>query len=209
MSADQESKQERAAVPAQRFRVYRRHGYYRPGLRADRDAHDTKTPYFLATLPDGADGPFLPGSARLILGESRAGFRFPPEKAFEFELPAVIQETAVPQRVEVSRVVAEAVQGIVRLLTPLGLIQAVSEYAGPRGTRCGLVMIKNRFFRALQGVGLCLHEIKPAQLVYPSDGPAPGYFHKHPDPVIPAYWLADDMGPSIERAIMRDQGAGG
>ena len=83
--------------------------------------YDARAAYFLATLRAGTNECFLLGSARLILGESRAGFRFPAEEAFEFELPAAIRETTVSERVEVTRVVVEAVQGIVigGLLTPL------------------------------------------------------------------------------------------
>ena len=33
---------ERSAVMAQRFRVYQRHGYYRPGLKADHDEYDRR-----------------------------------------------------------------------------------------------------------------------------------------------------------------------
>ena len=43
------TKAERAAVLAQRFRVYQRHGYYRAGLRVDRDGYDRKAVYFMAT----------------------------------------------------------------------------------------------------------------------------------------------------------------
>lgn len=197
------TRRERAAVLAQRFRVYQRRGYYRPGLPADRDAHDDRALYFLAGLRDGADGCFLLGSARLILGESRPGFRFPAEQAIEFELPAAIRDTAVSQRVEVSRVVAEAVQGIVigGLLTPLGLIQAIAGHTRPLDVRCGLAVIKLRLLRALQGLGVRLHEIQPARLIYPKDGPVSGYFHHHPDPVVPVWWLVDEIAPSIEHAI--------
>ncbi len=202
------TKQERAAVLAQRFRVYQRRGYYAPGLRDDRDAHDDKALHFLATLPDGAGGRFLLGSARLILGESRSGFRFPTEEAFEFDLPAAVRETAVSERIEVGRVVAEAVQGIVigGLLIPLGLIHAICAYAWPRGARAGLAVIKRRLLRALQGVGVALHEIEPAVLVYPKDGPLAGYCY-HSDPLVPVYWLSEEIGPSVERAIARHQRA--
>jgi hypothetical protein len=88
------TKAERAAVLAQRFRVCQRHGYYRAGLRVDRDAYDRKAGYFMATLA-GANVPDLVlGSARLTLGESHSRFRFPAEKAFAPELPAVIH--AIP-----------------------------------------------------------------------------------------------------------------
>jgi hypothetical protein len=99
--------------------------------------------------------------------------------------------------------VAEPVQGIVigGLLTPLGLIQAISEYVRPLGIRCGLSVIKRRFLRVLQGLGVRLHEIQPARLLYPSDGPVAGYYHRHPDPVVPVYWLVDEIAPSVEQAI--------
>ncbi len=38
-----------------------------------------------------------------------------------------------------------------------------------------------------------LHEIQPARLIYPSDGPVSGYYHHHPDPVVPVYWLTDEI----------------
>lgn len=204
------TREERAAIQAQRFRVYERHGYYRPGLQADRDAYDRGAAYFLALLPDGNRGALLLGSARVILGESRDRFRLPTEHAFEFDLPAAVAQTVVSQRLEVTRVVAEAVQGIVigGLLTPLGLLQAISAFFRPRDVRCGLAVIKRRFLRALQGAGVCLHEIHPARLIYPSDGPVSGYYHDHPDPVVPVYWLTDEIAPSVERAIAHHQCAG-
>jgi hypothetical protein len=144
----------------------------------------------------------------LIVGEPSPGFRFPTEEAFELELPAAIRETAVSERIEVGRVVAEAVQGIVigRLLIPLGLIHAISAYAWPRGARTGLAVIKRPLLRALQGVGVALHEIEPATLVYPKDGPLAGYCY-HSGPLVPVYWLSDEIGPSVERAIARYQHA--
>ena len=160
-------------------------------------------------LPDAAHGALLLGSARLILGQAHTGFRFPVEEAFEFERPAAIRDTATSQQVEVTRVVAEAVQGIVigGLLTPLGLIQADFGVRMPLGIRAGMAVIKLRFLRALQGAGVCLHEIHPARLIYPIDGMASGYYHRHPDPVVPVYWRAEEIGPSVERAIARYQGA--
>ena len=46
-----------------------------------------------------------------------------------------------------------------------------------------------------------LHEIQPARLVYPSDGPVAGYYYRHPDPVVPVYWLVNEIAPSVEPAI--------
>jgi len=201
--------QERAAILAQRFRVYQRRGYYAPGLRDDRDAHDDKALYFLATLPDGGGGHFLLGSARLILGETRPDFRFLTERAFELELPAALRDTAPTQRFEVSRMVAEAVQGVLigGLMIPLGLIQAISEHTRPLDVSCGLAVIKLRLLRALQGLGVRLHEIRPTRLIYPSDGPVSGYYHRHPDPVVPVWWRVDEITPSVEQAIARYQGS--
>jgi hypothetical protein len=203
--------EERAAVEAQRFRVYQRHGYYRPDLHADRDTFDDTAAYFLATLPDGAGGRFLLGSARLIPGEARPEFRSITERAFELDLPTAVRDTAPDRRFEVSRMVVESVQGVIigGLMIPLGLIQAISEYTQPLDVRCGLAVIKLRLLRALQGLGVCLHEIQPARLIYPSDGPVSGYYHHHPDPVVPVWWRIEEIAPSVERAIARYRGAGG
>jgi N-acyl-L-homoserine lactone synthetase len=195
------TRHERTAVQAQRFRVHQRHGYYRAGLGVDRDDYDDKAVPFLAVLQDAALDPVLLGSARLILGEPRAEFRFPVERAFEFDLPPTVAATAPVQRIEVSRLVAEATHGIVigGLLTPLGLMHAICEYAWLRGARAGVAGIKHRLLRALQGLGVALHEIRPATTIYPKDGPLAGYYY-HSGPVVPVYFT-DAIGPSIERAI--------
>jgi N-acyl-L-homoserine lactone synthetase len=198
---------ERAAVQAQRFRVYERRGYYRAGLDVDRDDYDEEAVPFLVVLQDVALGPVLLGSARLILGEPRAEFLLPVERAFEFELPPAVASTAPTQRIEVSRLVAEATHGIVigGLLTPLGLMHAICEYAWPRGARAGMAGVKHRLLRALQGLGIALHEIQPASMVYSKDGPLAGHYYDG-GPVVPVYFT-DTIGPSIERAIVQYQGA--
>jgi hypothetical protein len=199
----------KTSVLAQRFRVYQRKGYYRPGLRVDRDRWDDNAVHFLALLRNEQGGGVLLGSARLIVGESVPGFRFPTEENFDLELPAAMQETALSERAEISRLVGESTHGIVigGLLTPLGLLQALVEYGQPRGIRCGLAMIKQRLLRALQSAGVCVDEIEPAKLVSPENGPMSGYLYRHADPVIPTYWLTDEVVPSIAHAIMRYQGA--
>src|SRR5262245_44695967 len=103
--------EERAAVQAQRFQVYQGHGYDRLRLRADRDAYNEIADYFLAVLPDR--GAILLGSGRLIRGTPRAGFTFPAEQTFDFELPDEIAKTAVSERVEEARVVAWSAGGLV------------------------------------------------------------------------------------------------
>lgn len=45
------------------------------------------------------------------------------------------------------------------LVTPLGLIQAVSEHSQRHGIRAGLAIIKQRFLRAFASAGVRLHEI--------------------------------------------------
>ncbi len=199
------TKAERAAVLAQRFRVYQRHGYYRPGLRVDRDAYDRRAIYFVATLA-GAELPDLViGSARLILGEPDSAFRFPAEKFFGLELPEAILAFPTCQRVEVSRLVTERPEGVVlgSLLTPLGLIQAMALYSLPRGIRCGLAPIKRRLLLALRGLGLPFYDLRHTGVTYPRHRALAGYFYHHPDPVVPVYWLVREMAPAVVRARAR------
>jgi len=47
----------------------------------------------------------------------------------------------------------------------------------------------------------------PARLIYPIDGPVSRYFYHHTEPVVPAWWLTDEILPSIERAIASYHGA--
>ena len=77
------------------------------------------------------------------------------------------------------------------------------------GLRLGLSIMKMRFLRALHGAGLPFHELSPARLTYPRDGAMAGYFYRHPDPVIPVYWLADEIAPSVLQAIARYQSGQG
>ena len=70
-----------------------------------------------------------------------------------------------------------------------------------------MAIMKLRLLRALQGLGVRLVEIQPARLIYPKDGPAAGYVHHHPDPVVPVWWLVDEIAPSIEEAIARYESA--
>ena len=61
-------------------------------------------------------------------------------------------------------------------------------------------MIKRRLLRVLQGAGVALHEIEPAVLVHPKDGPLAGDRYDS-DLLVPAYWLSEEIGPSVEDAI--------
>jgi hypothetical protein len=200
---------EHAAVLAQRFRVYQRRGYHRPGLQHDRDAYDRRAVSFVALLCAGDEPGFLLGSARLVCGDNEAAFRFPIEDIFELKLPAAVQEVPVPQRAEVSRLVVDSVQGIVvgGLLTPLSLIQAITVYSQAHDIRLGFSIMKSRFLRALHIAGLPFHELAWSQLTYPHNGAMAGYFYRDPDPVVPVYWLAEEIAPAVARAIARHQGA--
>jgi hypothetical protein len=63
-------------------------------------------------------------------------------------------------------------------------------------------MVKRRLLRALLAAGLCLHEIPEARVVYPRDGILAGYFYRHPDPTVPVYWLAEEIVPSVRKAVV-------
>lgn len=101
--------------------------------------------------------------------------------------------------------VSERAKGLVlgSLLTPLGLIQAVSEYSQRHGLRSGLALIKRRFLRAFASAGVNFHEIAGGRLIYPRDGLASPYFYRHLDPVVPVYWLVEEIAPEAEQAIAR------
>lgn len=86
------TRQERAAVLAQRFPVYPRRGYYREGRRTDHDHWNRRASDFLPLFRDEDDGGVLLASARLIVGASVPAFRFPIEGNFAQEVPAPIQE---------------------------------------------------------------------------------------------------------------------
>lgn len=196
---------ERTAVLAQRFRVYQRHGYYRPGLTVDRDEYDRKAVYLAATLGNDQPSAVLLGSARLIVGAPDPHFRFPSQRAFQVELPETVREMSVCQCLEVTRLVSERPEGILPggLLVPLGLIQAVSEYSRRHAICCGLAVVKQRLLRALLAAGVLLREIPGTKLIYPQDGPTSPYYHRHADPVIPVWWMVAELAPLAARVVER------
>ncbi len=202
--------EERDAVLAQRFRVYRREGYYAEGVAEDRDGYDREAVFFLARLRRATSTKtLLVGSARLIRGREDPEFEFPCQKGHRFELPRVVRDAPPTQREEVGRLVSEMPRGfgIGQLVTTLGLLQAMGEYHEKAGAetalRCGVATIKLRLLKGLRSLGLPLHEIPSAGVIYPPDGPVAGYFHRHPDPAVPVYWLAAEMIPSVRRVIAR------
>jgi hypothetical protein len=140
----------------------------------------------------------------LIRGEPHAGFRFPVEEIFQLDLPPAVQAVPVLRRAEVSRLVAESVNGIVigGALTPLGLIQALTTYSRQHGIELGFSIMKTRFLRVLHAAGLPFHELAPAGLTYPEDGSMAGYFYADRDPVVPVYWLAEELAPAVQRAVL-------
>jgi hypothetical protein len=190
------------AVLAQRFRVYQRWGYYGAGLRVERDVHDESSVCLLPRLKGEPSDGLLAGSARVVLGRERGGFQFPAQDAFAFARPDGVRDLPVSQCHEVGRLVSERPEGVVpgALLTPLGLMQAASLYSWRVAIRCGLGVIKQRLVRALQGIGVRMHEILSARLISPKNGPISGYFYRHPDPPIPVYWV-ENIVLSIEQAI--------
>lgn len=160
--------------------------------------------YFLGRLRRAGVGKSpIVGSARLILGRDDPGFLFPCQKAHRFGLPQVVQEIPAAQRAEVGRLVSEkpASLPIGRLAITFGLMQALADYARSHDLHCGLATIKLRLLRALKGAGLPLHEISFDRVIYPKDGIVAGYFHRHPDPAVPVYWLAEETIPSLRRAL--------
>jgi hypothetical protein len=201
---------EREAVLAQRFRVYQREGYYRLGVAEDQDEYDRDAIFFLARLrrTDPVKSVMV-GSARLIRGREDPTFKFPCQRGHQFELPGPVREVPAVEREEVGRVVSEMPRGwgVGQLITTLGLLQAMGEYhkgaAGQAPLRCGLATIKRRLLRGLRSLGLPLYEISSEGVIYPLDGPVAGYFHRHPDPAVPVYWLVAAMIPAVRRVIVR------
>jgi hypothetical protein len=196
---------ERAAVLAQRFRVYQRHGYYRDGLTVDHDEYDRKAVYLAAQAGSGRQPPVLIGSARLIVGTPGGRFRFPSQRGFQFEVPETVRAIPAHQCLEVTRLVSERPEGAIPggLLVPLGLVRTVSEYSQRHGIRCGLAVVKQRLLRALLAAGVPLPEIVGAMLIYPENGQTGPYYHRHADPVIPVWWSVAELAPFAAQAVAR------
>jgi len=68
-------------------------------------------------------------------------------------------------------------------------------------------VINLRLLCTLQCAGVALHETPPASVIPLTDGPLSGDF-SHSDPFVPVCGPPDEIGPSVERAIVRYRGAG-
>ena len=196
---------ERDAILAQRFRVYQRRGYHRPGLAVERDPYDERAVYVLGMLRDREGRDLLVGSARLVRGAERPAFVYPTRVAMEFEAPEALRGIPARQCIDVGRMVSERPEGIVlgALVTPLALLQTIAGHSRRHRLHGGLAVLKRRFLDALLAAGVALHEISPAAVVYPRDGVFAPYFYRHLDPAAPVYWLLDEIAPTVVRAIAR------
>lgn len=198
--------EDREEVMRQRFRVYKKAGYYPEGLERDEDEYDKDAVFFVGRLASADPAKrVIVGSARLIKGRRDPDFVFPAQKAHDFELPLAVQAIPPEGRAEVGRLVSERPEGVAmgRLTTALGLIHAVLEYSQREGLRCGLSTIKQRLFGALEYAGISFHEIPFRQVIYPKDGVIADYYYRHDDPSVPVYYLWEEIAPEIRAAVQK------
>ncbi|MBI2639763.1 MAG: hypothetical protein HYW90_02635 [Candidatus Sungbacteria bacterium] len=198
--------EDREEVMRQRFRVYKKAGYYPEGLERDEDEYDQDAVFFVGRLASvDLAKRVIVGSARLIRGRLDSEFLFPAQKAHDFELPLAVQAISPEARAEVGRLVSERPEGVAmgRLTTALGLIHAILEYSKKEGLKCGLSTIKQRLFGALEFAGISFHEIPFQKIIYPKDGVIADYYYRHGDPSVPVYYLWDEIAPEIRAAVQK------
>lgn len=174
-----------------RYRRYVEKGYIKPNSSClDIDEYDTeqKCRYLIARINDK-----IVGSVRFIISDP-----LPTESlCFSFDEP--VEMGAIPRdmRGEVSRLVSESQGKVSEHLIVIGLIACLHELAEDNYILGGYIYVKESLFRILRFLGIPLAPIEDAVLVYPENEYMHGYFYESTDRVIPAVYLRDGVGESI------------
>ncbi|HXE72056.1 MAG TPA: GNAT family N-acyltransferase [Candidatus Nitrosotenuis sp.] len=179
-----------------RYRKYREKNYI-PELEteADIDQHDMsrKCRYVVAKI----DGQIV-GSVRLIVDDP-----LPTESyCFRFEEPPSMVNLARDRRAEVSRLVSGSKTKIPEHLIVVGMISCLHDLAVQEGILGGYLYVKRSLFRILEFIGIPIHVIENAKMIYDDDYMR-GYFYDLHDPAIPAYYFRDEVGAAL-MLIMSD-----
>ncbi|MCS7201028.1 MAG: hypothetical protein NZ822_02700 [Patescibacteria group bacterium] len=178
-----------------RFNVYSAKNYIDPNKypeKLEKDSYDTegKSTYFIAKVESENK---IVSSARLI-----QDIPLPTELYFRFSKPKLIEEIPPNKMVEVGRLITipfkvNNKQFLPRHIITLLTLKTIFDYAVENEYLGGYAFIKKSLERKLDIINFPIKKIKNFTLNYPNDGPLYNYFHQPQDPVIPVYYLNDEI----------------
>jgi N-acyl-L-homoserine lactone synthetase len=187
-----EDEREKEEMFALRFKVYSSRNYikdssYPNKLEFDNYDLENKCVYFIAKFDN-----ILVGSIRVI-----RDYYLPTEKeCFEFEEPEEIKYICRNNRLELSRLIAippSENKYFPRHLIMIFLLYCCLLYAKENNIKGGYAFIKSKLEKKLKKINIPFKRILKYKQIYPSNGPLFKYFNNPHDPVVPIYYLTDDI----------------
>lgn len=183
-----------------RYRRYVERGYIAPALgEVDIDDHDRQGHCrYVAAVHAGQ----MVGSVRFIITDP-----LPTESyCFRFAEPAGLAPVPRHLRAEVSRLVSESRGLVAEHQVVVGLLTCLHQVAIDDDFLAGYLYVKESLWRMLGVLGIPLHAIEDAQLVYAGQY-MHNYFADRTDPVRPAFYFRDEVGLGLERLLQQAPGA--
>jgi len=191
-----------------RHKVYVEEKKYIPAglndIDQDIDEHDKnkECTYFIAKIGDN-----IVGTTRTIKSAV-----LPTEKDyFYFDKPNALIGFKPDDMVEIGRIISRPHQfvndKIPRGIVMMGLMFVMVEFAKENGIFGGFGSIKKRAFEKLKNNGIPMHLIKKYKPKFDpenSNDPLKNFFNKE-DPVIPLYFIVDEVAKYFERVFNRSK----
>ncbi|GIW66735.1 MAG: hypothetical protein KatS3mg095_0633 [Candidatus Parcubacteria bacterium] len=182
-----------------RFEVYAQKNYIDPqkfpdGLEQDEYDFNKKCVYFISKIEDE-----VIGSLRLIIDNP-----LPTQIYFKFQEPLELSIISDNQKLEIGRLVIKYHPlykkiKLGRHLILLTLFKSVMDYASEKQYLAGYSFIKKRLADKLNILSLPYHEIKNFEQVYPDNGILAKYFNDLNDPVIPIFYLKNEVNNYLNK----------
>lgn len=181
-----------------RYEEYSKRGYIKKELfpsKTEQDRHDkeNKCSYFIAIIDNK-----IIGTARLV-----KNYYLPTEKdCFNFNEPETIKAMPREKRGEIGRLISERynIDGkfFPRYLIMLGIIEDIVNFALKEDLIGGYSFVKKSLEAKFKKIGLPFHRIKSFTQIYSGEH-LEGYFNDKKDPVIPIYYLREEVKEYLDR----------
>lgn len=194
------TEEELGAMFKLRHDVYKSKGYIdakqlHNGL--EKDSYDTegKCYYFIAKVDDK-----IIGTARLIKDDE-----LPIKKeCFEFETPALIKKFPKEQRIELGRLIVipyDSMHYFPRNLVLMFLINSVIGFCENKNFAAGYAFVTKPLLKKFEKLRIPVRKISQYLQKYPKDGLLYMYFNKRGNPIVPIYFIRDEVKKYIEEVI--------
>lgn len=179
-----------------RYNVYKDRKYIKTNVLSDKDEYDVenKCIYFIAKIDN-----HIIGTVRLILDEF-----LPTEKdCFNFEEPLEIKKISRNQRGELSRLIVIPPQKnyLPRHLVMLFLIKSIINYSGENNILGGYSFVTKNLYYKIKNLGIPFHIISSYDQIYPCDGLMHPYFSRKENPILPIYYLREEVSNYLENVF--------